>query len=185
MLCTIHAKIYLSLSSSFPIVRGEVLPQLLTASSDSLLHPPLSLVFFFQSSSSPAFHNRKNLIFIQLYEYFNTNNLLYKSQYGFRPKHSAELAALEIVDKIIYQLDNSETPISLFLDISKAFDLHDHNIILYKLNYYNKTIKKNYIEFENLKTQIRHEKHYLRCAARLHSWSVILHYGYKRHSTSS
>ena len=26
-----------------------------TASSDSLFHPPLSLVFFFQSSSSPAF----------------------------------------------------------------------------------------------------------------------------------
>ena len=26
-------------------------------------------------------------IFIQLYEYFNTNNLLYKSQYGFRPQH--------------------------------------------------------------------------------------------------
>ena len=49
-------------------------------------------------------------MFIQLYEYFNTNNLLFKSQYGFRPKHSAEMAALEIVDKIIYQMDNSETP---------------------------------------------------------------------------
>ena len=48
----------------------------------------------------------EKVIFIQLYEYFNTNNLLYKSQYGFRPKHSAELAALEIVDKIIYQMDN-------------------------------------------------------------------------------
>ena len=40
----------------------------------------------------------EKVIFIQLYEYFNTNNLLYKSQYGFCPKHSAELAALEIVD---------------------------------------------------------------------------------------
>ena len=64
----------------------------------------------------------ENTIFIQLYEYFNTNDLLYKSQYGFRPKHSAELAALEIVDKIIYQMDNSETPISVLLDLSKAFD---------------------------------------------------------------
>ena len=78
----------------------------------------------------------ENTIFIQLYEYFNTNDLLYKIQYGFRPKHSAELAALEIVDKIIYQMDNSETPISVFLDLSKAFDLLDHNILLYKLKYY-------------------------------------------------
>ena len=46
----------LSLSSSFPFVRGEVLPAtFFTASSDSLFHPPLSLVFFFQSSSSPVF----------------------------------------------------------------------------------------------------------------------------------
>ena len=70
---------------------------------------------------------------IQLYKYFNTNNPLYKSQYGFRPKNSAELAALEIHDKIICPMDNIKTPISIFLDFSKAFDLLDHNILLYKL----------------------------------------------------
>ena len=53
-----------------------------------------------------------------------------------RGRHSAELAALEIVDKIIYLMDNSETPISIFLDLYKAFDLPDHNILLYKLKYY-------------------------------------------------
>ena len=30
----------------------------------------------------------EKVMFIQLYEYFNTNNLLYKSQYGVRPKHT-------------------------------------------------------------------------------------------------
>ena len=106
-------------------------------------------------------------IFIQLYEYFNTNDLLYKSQYGFRPKHSAELAALEIVDKIIYQMDNSETPISVFLDLSKAFDVLDHNILLYKLKYYGinsnslqllenyLTNRKQYIEFEKHKSDLK------------------------------
>ena len=100
-------------------------------------------------------------------EYFNTNDLLYKSQYGFRPKHSAELAALEIVDKIIYQMDNSETPISVFLDLSKAFDLLDHNILLYKLKYYGiisnslqllenyLTNRKQYIEFEKHKSDLK------------------------------
>ena len=33
-------------------------------------------------------------IFIEIYEYFNSNNLLYKSQYGFRANHSTELAGV-------------------------------------------------------------------------------------------
>ena len=46
----------LSLSPSFPFARGEVLHAIFfTASSASLFHPPLSLVFFFQSSSSHSF----------------------------------------------------------------------------------------------------------------------------------
>ncbi len=46
-----------SLSSSFPFVRGEVLPATFSPPHmiDSLFHPPLSLAFFFQSSSSPAY----------------------------------------------------------------------------------------------------------------------------------
>ena len=33
-------------------------------------------------------------------------------------------------------MDNSKIQISIFLDLSKAFDLLDHNILLYKLKYY-------------------------------------------------
>ena len=44
------------ISSSFSLCRGwGAARNFFTASSDSLFHPPLSLVFFFQSSSSPAF----------------------------------------------------------------------------------------------------------------------------------
>ena len=46
----------ISLSSSFSLCQGQgAARNFFTASSDSLFHPPLSLVFFFQSSSSPAF----------------------------------------------------------------------------------------------------------------------------------
>ena len=68
-------------------------------------------------------------VIIQLYEYFNKNNLLYKSQYGFRTLHSTELASLEIIDIIGKDLDNGKLPIGVFLDLSKAFDTLDHNII--------------------------------------------------------
>ena len=36
------------------------------------------------------------------------------------------------VDKITSQMDNNETPINIFLDLSKAFDTIDYNILLDK-----------------------------------------------------
>ena len=66
----------------------------------------------------------------------NTNNLLNASQYGFRKAHSTELAALEMVDRIGKELDSNKTPISIFLDLSKAFDTLDHEILITKLHYY-------------------------------------------------
>ena len=85
----------------------------------------------------PAFSKIfEKAVFIQLYEYFNENNLLYKSQYGFRTLHSTELASLEIIDIIGKDLDNGKLPIGVFLDLSKAFDTLDHTILLDKLLYY-------------------------------------------------
>ena len=72
----------------------------------------------------------------QLHEYFSNENIYYSSQYGFRTKHSTELAAIELVDRIINSLDNDKVPINIFLDLSKAFDTLDHKILLYKLKYY-------------------------------------------------
>ena len=85
----------------------------------------------------PAFSKIfEKAVFIQLYEYFNKNNLLYKSQYGFCTLHSTELASLEIIDIIGKDLDNGKLPIGVFLDLSKAFDTLDHTILLDKLLYY-------------------------------------------------
>ena len=75
-------------------------------------------------------------VFNQLYSYFEKNNLLYGSQYGYRDKHSTELACLELVDKVMHHLDQGETPFCFFLDLSKAFDTLDHKILLNKLKYY-------------------------------------------------
>ena len=61
---------------------------------------------------------------------------MYKSQYGFRANHSTELAGIEFVDKILHYLDDQHTPISIFLDLSKAFDTLDHDILLFKLKHY-------------------------------------------------
>ena len=75
-------------------------------------------------------------IFNQLHDYFQDNKLYCKNQYGFRRNHSTEYAALELIDRVILDMDKSEIPFSIFIDLSKAFDTLDHNILINKLQYY-------------------------------------------------
>ncbi len=62
--------------------------------------------------------------------------MFYNGQYGFWTEHSTELAALELVDRVMVEMDNNNTPICIFLDLSKAFDTINHKTLLDKLKYY-------------------------------------------------
>ena len=50
--------------------------------------------------------------------------------------HLTEHAILEVIDRTITALDSNETPINIFLDLVKAFDILDHSILLSKLQCY-------------------------------------------------
>ena len=91
----------------------------------------LYLIIIARFQSCQPYRVFERVIFDQLNFYLNTNNLYYSSQYGFREKHSTKLAALELVDIAIQELDKGNTPISIFLDLSKAFDTLDHYILKY------------------------------------------------------
>ena len=68
--------------------------------------------------------------------YLDHNNVLSEQQYGFRVNHSAELAAIKLADYIVHEMDRKLTPVNIYIDLSKAFDILNYDILLYKLHYY-------------------------------------------------
>ena len=78
----------------------------------------------------------ERILYNQLYDYFNSNNLLAEEQYGFRTNHSTEYAAVKLVDNVSKEMKLGNTPTALYIDLSKAFDTLSFDILLYKLNYY-------------------------------------------------
>ena len=93
----------------------------------------------------------ERVIFNQSILYFDRCKLLYKSFYGFRKNYwITEFAALEFIDKIIHSMDNGYMPVGIFMDLPKAFDTIDHNILVINLEFYevkgfSNKLLKNYL----------------------------------------
>lgn len=87
---------------------------------------PISLL----SSFSKIF---EKLIKRRVVCYLDHIKFLNDNQFGFRDGKSTEDALLNFLSRIYLSLNKSLKPLALFVDISKAFDTVDHNILLTKL----------------------------------------------------
>ena len=72
----------------------------------------------------------------RLISFINNNNKLCDGQHGFRPKHSSCTAVIDVVNHITLSINSKLLTLILLIDISKAFDSINHEILLSKLQYY-------------------------------------------------
>ena len=77
----------------------------------------------------------EKVINIQLIHYLETNNLLNRSQFGFRAGMSTTAAALNLCDYVLSAFDRKQFAVGIFLDLRKAFETVNHDILLQKLDH--------------------------------------------------
>ena len=90
---------------------------------------PISLLAIFDKIMEKIMHER-------LYKFLELNNILYSKQFGFRKNNSTIDALIKITDKIRESVDKGKYGCGIFIDLRKAFDTVNHNILLLKMEHY-------------------------------------------------
>ena len=78
----------------------------------------------------------EKILYKRTYRFLNKNNQIYHRQYGFRAKHSCEHAIGDLVSHVLKNQQQNRYTAALFLDLSKAFDTLNHDLLLKKLDLY-------------------------------------------------
>ena len=74
--------------------------------------------------------------FSNLLSFVMKHDVLYKYQFGFRKNHSTTMSLIILIDKILSSLNKGDYVVGIFLDLRKAFDTVNHEILMQKLYKY-------------------------------------------------
>lgn len=77
----------------------------------------------------------EKVITTRLVRYLENNNLLTTFQHGFRSNRSTETAVLHFINNVYKFLEEKSYVVGIFIDLSKAFDMLNHNILFDKLSH--------------------------------------------------
>ena len=78
----------------------------------------------------------EKLVYDQFYGFLNVNKLLFSQQSSFRLLHSVLTCLLKCTNDWYLNLENSEYTAVTFIDLKKAFDTVNHDILRQKLEHY-------------------------------------------------
>ena len=141
---------------------AKVIPVYKSSNHDQLKnYRPISLL--------PAFSKIfEKVMFNKIMSYLNSKKLFYEHQYGFRSKHSTIHPVLHLLNNCaeVNNMQPKKLTMSIFCDLSKAFDVINHDILIHKLEFYGirgiaktwlsnyLTDRKQYVQIENKKSNM-------------------------------
>ena len=112
----------LKIASIVPLHKGD-------DKSDPSNYRPISLLPQFGKLFEKVIENR-------LVKFLDKKKVISPHQFGFRKYYSTELAVTEIQNMLLEKLDEGKVTCTIFLDLAKAFDTVNHNILVKKLERY-------------------------------------------------
>ena len=85
----------------------------------------------------PAFSKfLERIVYKRLDSFLKKYKILSCNRYGFRKNHSTAYALIQLYDKLSNAIDQAKVTLGLFIDLFKAFDTVNHDILLEKLEFY-------------------------------------------------
>ena len=76
----------------------------------------------------------ERIVYDQLYNFLSDEDIISTHQSGFRSLHSTVTALLKATDNWAFNIDRGNVNAVVFLDLKKAFDTVDQDILLSKMN---------------------------------------------------
>ena len=95
---------------------------------DPLNYRPISPLTCFSKIMEKLIHKR-------LMSFLNKHKVIQKHQYGFQSNVSTNHALIDVVSDCFDNINNNQYTGLIFLDLTKAFDTVNHEILLHKLQH--------------------------------------------------